>query len=212
MKRLDKLLSKTESFQVVSIYIIINLLITSIAFSADSSQTFRKENTLYPYAPSEWFLKGYFTACEKDPNYVFGPVLDFVSKLGGKTTWLIENTELENIKKASEEGKKTEYSLYLEAILPDRTEYWVFVVQPYESAQEWYDARRAYHGRKAEAYYGKSKNERELALGHGFDIKAELRFWIENGETSLKVPEDVLMNKYYIKPIFDLGKGTIINQ
>ena len=77
----------------------------------------------------------------------------------------------------------------------------------YESAQAWYDAKRAYHGRKAEEYYGKTQIELERALSQGLNINAELRFWIENGETSLQAPEDVIMNKYKLQPIFDLGAG-----
>ena len=84
------------------------------------------------------------------------------------------------------------------------------MTQPYESAQEWYDSRRAYHGRKAEAYYGKSRNELERALSQGINIKAELRFWIENGETNLRIPEEVIMTKYNIKPVFDLGAGILM--
>ncbi len=98
--------------------------------------------------------------------------------MGGTTTWLIEDMELERLKAASADGKKIEYSLFLEAVSPDRTEYWVFVVLPYESAQAWYDGKRAYHGRKAEKYYGKTRSELERALSQGLNINAELRFWI----------------------------------
>jgi len=100
-----------------------------------------------------------------------------------------------------------EYSMLLEAVSPDRTDYWVFVVLPYESAQAWYDARRAYHGRKAKAYYGKTRSELERALNQGLNISAELRFWIENGKTSLQTPEAVIMSRYKFQPVFDLGTG-----
>jgi hypothetical protein len=146
-------------------------------------------------------------AREKNPGYVFGPVQDFVRALGGKTTWLIEDMEFERLKAASAEGKKIEYSLFLEAVSSDRTEYWVFVVLPYENAQAWYDAKRAYHGRKADGYYGKTRSELERALSQGISIHAELRFWIDNGETSLQTPEDVIINRYKFQPVFDLGKG-----
>ena len=203
---------KLYSLQVLSVCIVANLVVTAPIISAESSLAFRKLNGLQTYVPPGWFLRGYFIACEKNPKYVFGTVQDFSDALGGTTTWLIEDLELVRLKEASADDKKIEYSLYLEAVLSDRTDYWVFVVQPYDSAQEWYDARRSYHGRKAEAYYGKSRSELELALSQGFDIKAELRFWIENGETSLNTLEDVLINKYHIKPLFDLGRGAMINQ
>ena len=120
---------------------------------------------------------------------------------------MIEDIELKRLDAASADGKKIEYSLFLETVSPDHMEYWVFVVLPYESAQAWYDAKRAYHGRKAEEYYGKTRSELERALSQGLNINAELRFWIENGETSLQTPEDVIMSKYKFQPIFDLGTG-----
>jgi hypothetical protein len=185
-------------------------VITAPVVSAESSQAFRLKNGLQTYVPPEWFLSGYFIACEKDPEYVFGTVQDFAGTLGGTTTWLIEDLELERLKAVSLDGKKIEYSLFLEAVSVDRTEYWVFVTLPYDSAQAWYDARRVYQGRKADKYYGKTRSEIERALNQGLKIKAELRFWIENGETSLQVPEDVIMSKYNIKPVFDLGTGRRI--
>ena len=192
---------------VVSVFMAASLVITASVVLAESARAFRQKNGLQPYAPPEWFLKGSFIACEKNPGYVFGTVQDFVKALAGKTTWLIEDMELERLEAASKDGKKIEYSLFLEAALPDRTEYWVFVVLPYESAQAWYDARRAYHGRKAEEYYGKTRSELESALSQGLNINAELRFWIENGETSLQAPEEVIMSRYKFQPVFDLGTG-----
>jgi hypothetical protein len=190
-----------------SVFMVASLVITAPIVSAESCRAFRQKNGLQAYVPPEWFLRGYFIACEKNPGYVFGPVQDFVGALGGTATWLIEDMELERLEAASADGKKIEYSLFLEAVSPDRTEYWVFVVLPYESAQAWYDAKRAYHGRKAEKYYGKTRGELERALSQGLNINAELRFWIENGETSLKAPEDVIMSRYKFQPVFDLGTG-----
>ncbi|MEJ2286039.1 MAG: hypothetical protein P8X85_20885 [Desulfobacterales bacterium] len=192
---------------VTSLFMLANLVITAPVVSAASYRTFRKQNGLQVYVPPEWFLKGYFIAREKNPGYVFGPVQDFAAALGGTTTWLIEDLELERLEAASADGKKIEFSMFLEAISSDSVEYWVFVVLPYESAQAWYDARRAYHGRKAEGYYGKTRNELERALSQGLDIKAELRFWIENGKTSLQAPEGVIMSRYKFQPVFDLGTG-----
>jgi hypothetical protein len=192
---------------IASVFMVASLVITAQVVSAESAQAFRQKNGLQAYVPPEWFLKGYFIACEKNPGYVFGPVQNFVGGLGATTTWLIEDMELERLKTASADGKKIEYSLFLEAVFPDHTEYWVFVALPYESAQAWYDAKRAYHGRKAEEYYGKTKSELERALSQGLNIYAELRFWIENSETSLQTPENVIMSKYKFQPVFDLGTG-----
>jgi len=192
---------------VASVFLAASLVMTAAVHSAESSQAFRQKNGLKIYVPPEWFLKGYFIASEKNPGYVFGPVQDFAAALGGTTTWLIEDMELESLKAASADGKKVEYSVYLEADSPGRTEYWVFVVLPHESAQAWFDARRAYHGRKAEGYYGKTRNELERARSQGLEIKAELRFWIENGEVSLQAPEGVIMSRFKIQPVFDLGAG-----
>ena len=192
---------------VASVFMVASLVITAPVVSAESCRVFRQKNGLQAYVPPEWFLRGYFIASEKNPDYVFGPVQDFVGALGGTTTWLIEDMELERLEAASADGKKIEYSLFLEAVSPDRTEYWVFVVLPYESAQAWYDAKRAYHGRKAEDYYGKTRSELERALSQGLNINAELRFCIENGKTSLKAPEDVIMGRYKFQPVFNLGTG-----
>jgi hypothetical protein len=175
--------------------------------AAESARTFRQQNGLLAYTPPAWFLKGYFIAREKKPGYVFGPVQDFVKTLGATTTWLIEDLELKRLERASADGNKTEYSVFLEAVSPGNTEYWVFVVLPHESAQAWFDARRAYHGRKADGYYGETQSEIERALSQGLKIKAELRFLVEKGDTSLQVPEDVIMGRYNFQPIFDLGAG-----
>jgi len=192
---------------VASVYMVASLVITAPAVSADSFRDFRKKNGLQAYVPPEWFLKGYFIASEKNPGYVFGSVREFAGTLGGTTTWLIEDMELERLEAASADGKKLEYSLFLEVVSPDRTEYWVFVLLPYESAQAWYDAKRAFHGGKAKEYYGKTRSELERALSQGLNINAELRFWIENGETSLQTPEDVIMSRYKFQPVFNLGTG-----
>jgi len=192
---------------VASMLIVATLVITTPVVSAESFRAFRQKNGLQAYVPPEWFLSGYFIAREKNPSYVFGPVHNFAEALGGTTTWLIEDLELERMQAAPADGKKIEYSLFLEVVSPDRTEYWVFVLLPYESAQAWYDARRAYHGRKAEAYYGKTRSELERALSQGLKVNAELRFWIENGKTSLQAPEEVIMSRYKFQPLFDLGTG-----
>ena len=192
---------------VAFVFMVASLGTTAQVVSAESFRAFRQKNGLQAYVPPDWFLGGYFVAREKNPGYVFGPVQDFVGALGGTTTWLIEDMELERVEAASADGKKLEYSLFLEVVSPDRTDYWVFVLLPYESAQAWYDAKRAFHGRKAKEYYGKTRRELERALSQGLDINAELRFWIENGETSLQAPEDVIMSRYKFQPVFDLGKG-----
>ena len=190
-----------------SVVMVASLVITIPVVSAESFRTFRQKNRLQVYVPPDWFLRGYFIACEKNPGYVFGPVQDFIGTLNGTTAWLIEDVELERLKAATADGKKIEYSLFLEAVSSDRAEYWVFVVLPYESAQAWYDAKRAYHGRKAEEYYGKTRNKLERAMSQGLNINAELRFWIEKGEISLQTPEDVIMSRYKFQPVFDLGTG-----
>jgi len=184
-----------------------SLLVTPTAFTEESAREFRQKNGLLAYTPPAWFLQGHFIAREKNPAYVFGPVQDFVRVVGGKTTWLIEDAELKRVEQASAEGESSEYSLFLEAVSPERTEYWVFVVLPHENAQAWFDARRAYHGRKAEDYYGKTQGELESALSQGLKIKAELRFFIEKGEISLECPEDEIMKRYNFQPVFDLGGG-----
>ena len=194
-------------FLVVFAVMVAILVMTAPVGSGESLQGFRQKNGLQAYIPPEWFLKGYFIAREKNPGYVFGPVQDFVAALGGTATWLIEDMELERLEAASAVGKKIEYSLFLEAVSANRPEYWVFVVLPYESAQAWYEARRAYHGSKTEDYYGKTRSELERAISQGLNVKAELRFWIENEKTSLQAPEDVIMRRLKFQPVFDLGTG-----
>jgi len=193
--------------QVMFVFLIVGLIVTVSAFAGQSAQEFRQENGLLAYTPPAWFIQGYFIAREKNPAFVFGPVQDFVRALGGKTTWLIEDLELERLKRTSADGTSPEYSLYLEAVKPEHTEYWVFVALPYESAGEWFDARRAYHGGKAENYYGETQGMLERALSQGLKIKSELRFLIERGDVSLEPPEDLIMNRYQFKPVFDLNSG-----
>jgi hypothetical protein len=190
-----------------SMLLLAGLVIIPAAMAAESSQTFRQQNGLMAFEPPIWFLEGHFVAREKDPAYIFGPVKEFVKALGGATAWLIEDQELKRLDQAAAGGKTPEYSLYLEVVWPDRTEYFMFVVLPYENAKAWYDARRAYHGSKAKDYYGETEREIEDALGQGLKIKAELRFVIENGDISLEVPETLIKDKYKFHPIFDLRAG-----
>ncbi|MGW8222997.1 MAG: hypothetical protein ACWGP1_12695 [Syntrophobacteria bacterium] len=190
-----------------AIMLLASLVITPAAVVGESAQTFRQQNGLLAYAPPAWFLQGYFIARERNPAYVFGPVQDFVRAVGGKTTWLIEDVELKRVEGASREGESPEYSLFLETVSPERTEYWVFVVLPHESAQAWFDARRAYHGRKAEGYYGKTQSELETAFSQGIKIKGELRFLIEKGDACLQAAEDLIMSRYKFQPVFDLNAG-----
>jgi len=187
--------------------ILAGLMMTPPAVAGKSAREFRQQNGLMAYTPPAWFLEGYFVAREKNPAFVFGSVQDFVRILGAKTTWLIEDLELKRIERTAAGGTSTEYSLYLESVLPEHTDYWVFVVLPYENAQEWFDARRAYHGSKTEGYYGKTQGMLERALGQGLKIKAELRFLIENGGIRLEPPEELIMNRYKFQPVFDLGAG-----
>jgi hypothetical protein len=190
-----------------SLLMLAGLIIMPSAVAEESAQEFRQQNGLIAYTPPGWFTEGYFIAREKNPAFVFGPVKDFVRALGGKTTWLIEDLELKRLERASADGTIPEYSLYLEAVSPERTEYWVFVALPYENAKEWFDARRAYHGRKAQGYYGETQGMLERALNQGLKIKAELRFLIEKGDIRLEPPEDLIMNRYKYQPVFDLGSG-----
>ena len=190
-----------------SIIMLASLMVTPAAVAGEPAQAFRQQNGLLAYTPPAWFLEGYFIARENNPAYVFGPVQDFVRAVGGKTTWLIEDVELKRVEQASAEGESPEYSLFLEAASPERTEYWVLVALPHETAQAWFDARRAYHGRKAEDYYGKTQGELETALSQGLKIKAELRFFMEKGEISLECPEDEIMKRYKFQPVFDLSTG-----
>jgi hypothetical protein len=192
---------------VVTLFMVTSLGVMLQIVSAESNPTFREENGLQRYVPPGWFLKGYFIAREKNPSTLFGPVQDFVGSLGGKTTWLIEDLELERIHKAAADGKKIEYSLFLEVVSQDQRSYWVFVVLPYGNAQAWYDARRAYHGRKAAAYYGKTRSELAVAFEKGFKMTAELRFLIENGEVRPQTPEDVIESRHKYQPVFDLSTG-----
>jgi hypothetical protein len=110
---------------VASMLRVANLVITAPLVSAEPFRAFRQQNGLQDYIPPEWFLKGYFIARQKNPGYVFGPVQDFVRALGGITTWLIEDMESERLKAASADGKKIEFSMFLEAVSSDRTEHWV---------------------------------------------------------------------------------------
>lgn len=190
-----------------SIIMLAGQMTTPPTNAGNSAQSFRQQNGLLTYAPPAWFLEGYFIARERNPGYVFGTVQNFVQALGHKTTWLIEDLELKRLEQASADGTTPEYSLFLEADSPERTAYWVFVTLPHESAEEWFAARRAYHGRKAEGFYGKTQTRLERALGQGLKIKAEIRFFIEKGKISLESPEDIILNKYKFQPIFDLSTG-----
>ena len=190
-----------------SIIMLAGLMITPTTYAGDSDPSFRQQNGLLTYDPPTWFLEGYFIARERNPGYVFGTVQNFVQAMSGETTWLIEDLEQKRLDQALADETIPEYSLFLEAVSLERTEYWVFVTLPHESAKEWFAARRAYHGRKAEGYYGKTQNMLERAISQGLKIKAEIRFFIEKGKISSESPEDIILNKYKFQPIFDLSTG-----
>jgi hypothetical protein len=190
-----------------TIIIMTSLLINPSTNAEDFAQSFRQQNGLLPYDPPTWFLEGYFIARERNPGYVFGKVQNFVQAMGDKTTWLIEDLEIKRLEQALADGTIPEYSLFLEAVSPEQTQYWVFVVLPHESVAEWFAARRAYHGRKAEGYYGKTQTMLERAFEQELKIKAEIRFFIEKGNVSLQSPEDIILNRYKFQPIFDLSTG-----
>jgi hypothetical protein len=194
-----------------SIIMLVGLMITPTTHAGDTGQSFRKQNGLLTYDPPAWFLEGYFIARERNPAYVFGTVQNFVQAMGNKTAWLIEDLELKRLEQALADGTTPEYSLFLEAVSPERTEYWVFVTLPHESAGDWFAARRAYHGRKAEGYYGKTQSMLERAFNQGLKIKAEIRFFIEKGNISLDSPEDIILKKYKFQPIFDLSTGRSLD-
>ncbi len=183
------------------------LMITPTTNAEDHVQSFRQQNGLLTYVPPAWFSEGYFIARERNPGYVFGPVQNFVRAMGNTTTWLIEDMELKRLEQTSSNATTPEYSLYLEVVSPERIEYWVFVVLPHENARDWFAARRAYHGRKAEGYYGKTQSMLERAFSQGLKIKAEARFFIEKGNISLEAPEGIIMKRYKFKPVFDLSSG-----
>ncbi|MGD8991121.1 MAG: hypothetical protein PVI00_06645 [Desulfobacterales bacterium] len=202
------MLQRVKSWSLAATIIIMTSLSINPSTNAeDFAQSFRQQNGLLPYDPPIWLLEGYFVARERNPGYVFGPVQDFVSAIDSKTTWLIEDMELKRLERASTEGTTVEYSLFLEAVSPERTAYWVFVVLPHESAAEWFAARRAYHGRKAEGYYGKTQTMLKRAIRQGLKVKAEIRFFIEKGNISLESPEHIIMNQYKFQPVFDLSTG-----
>jgi hypothetical protein len=202
------MLKRVKSWSLAATIIIMaSLLINPSTNAEDFAQSFRQQNGLLPYEPPTWFLGGYFIARERNPGYVFGPVQDFVRAMGSKTTWLIEDMELKRLERASTDGATPEYSLFLETVSPEHTEYWVFVVLPHENAGQWFAARRAYHGRKAEGYYGKTQTMIERAFEQGLKIKAEIRFFIEKGNVSLESPEEIILNKYKFQPVFELSTG-----
>jgi hypothetical protein len=190
-----------------SIIMMTFLMITPTTNADENAQSFRQQNGLLTYTPPAWFLEGYFIARERNPGHVFGPLQNFVQAMGNTTTWLIEDMELKRLEQTSSDGTTPEYTLYLEIVSPERTEYWVFVVLPHENTRDWFAARRAYHGRKAEGYYGKTQGMLERAFSQGLKIKAEARFFIEKGNINLETPEEIIMNRYKFKPVFDLSTG-----
>jgi hypothetical protein len=202
------MLKRLKSRWLVTAIIMVAILMVTLSTDAgDSAESFRQQNGLLTHDPPAWLLDGYFIARERNPVYVFGPVRNFVKAMGDTTTWFIEDLELKRLERASANGTTPEYSLFLEAVLPEGTEYWIFVVLPHESARAWFAARRAYHGRKAEGYYGKTQSMLERALSQGLKIKAEIRFFIEKGNISLESPEDIILNRYKFQPVFDLSTG-----
>lgn len=172
-----------------------------------ASPDFRQQNDLVSFTPPAWFLQGHFVAREVGPRYLFGSVADFVKSLNCPTAWLIEQDEQQRQERLAGQGKNFEYTVYLEAAGPAGPVYWVFVVLPHKNAQEWFDERWSYHRSKAKAYYGQTQSGLEQAMAQGLAIGGELRFLVEDGQPSLKVPEDVLMREGKFPARYDLRDG-----
>ncbi|MBI4797912.1 MAG: hypothetical protein HY794_04075 [Desulfarculus sp.] len=172
-----------------------------------ASPDFRQQNDLVAFTPPAWFLDGHFVAREVGPRYLFGSVADFVKSLNCPTAWLIEQDEQQRQERLAGQGKNFEYTVYLEAAGPAGPVYWVFVVLPHKNAQEWFDERWSYHKSKAKAYYGQTQSGLEKALAQGLTVGGELRFLVEDGQPSLKVPEDVLMQGGGFPARYDLQDG-----
>ncbi|MBI5523391.1 MAG: hypothetical protein HY910_12245 [Desulfarculus sp.] len=172
-----------------------------------ASPDFRQQNDLVDFAPPAWFLEGHFVAREVGPHYLFGSVADFVKSLNCPTAWLIEDAEAARQERLAKEGKNFEYTIYLEAAGPAGPVYWVFVVLPHKNAQEWFEERRSYHRSKAKAYYGQTQSGLERAMAEGLTVAGELRFLVEDGQVSLKVPEEVLMQGAKFPARYDLRDG-----
>jgi hypothetical protein len=194
-----------------AVILLAGLLAAPAVLAADPAAAFRQQNGLVAYNPPDWFLQGYFMAREKSPAYLFGPVQAFVKALGAKTTWLIEDLELARAAKPTRQGKMPEYTVYLEAVYPRGVEYWVFIVMPHQSAQDWYAARRVFHGSKTQPYYGQTESNLEVALRQGMKVKGELRFFIVKGEPSLQAPAELITSRFKIQPVYDLKAGRRLN-
>jgi hypothetical protein len=177
------------------------------AGAGQATPSFREQNDLVPFTPPAWFLAGHFVAREVEPRYLFGTVGGFAQSLGGATAWLIEDDEQKRQERLASEGKAFEYTIYLEAAGPTGPLYWVFVVLPHKSAQAWFEERWSYHKSKAKAYYGQTQSGLERAFAEGLAIGGELRFLVEEGQVSLKVPEDILAGEGKFPPAYDLREG-----
>ena len=175
--------------------------------AAEASPDFRQQYDLKSFTPPAWFLEGHFVAREVGPRYLFGSVADFVKSLNCPTAWLIEKEEEQRQERLGKEGKNFEYTVYLEAASPAGTVYWVFVVLPHKNAQEWFDERWSYHKSKAKAYYGQTQSGLERALAEGLTVSGELRFLVEAGQPSLRIPEEVLTQGAKFPAKFDLQEG-----
>lgn len=179
----------------------------ALAGSAQTSPDFRQQNDLVAFTPPAWFLAGHFVAREVGPRYLFGSVDDFVKSLNRPTAWLIEREEAQRQERLAGEGKNFEYTVYLEASGQASAVYWVFVVLPHKNAQEWFEERWSYHKSKAKAYYGQTQSGLEGAMAQGLTIGGELRFLVENGQVSLQVPEEVLVQGGRFPAKYDLQEG-----
>lgn len=173
-----------------------------------AAESFREQNGLKPCQTPAWFLAGNFLAREKAPRYLFGKVGDFVKALPGKTAWLMEEGESKRVKALGE--APGEFTLYLEQADQGQTRYWVFVAMPHQNSQQWFDARRKFHGGKALPYYGKTADQMQNAFDAGLKPQGELRFIVEKGNLLLQAPEEVLLGRKVCRPVWDLAQGKAL--
>lgn len=190
---------------------VVGLVIMLVVGAADCAMAlseralaYRKANDLIEYAVPKAFLEGSFVANEENPRYIFSSVNDLLKACVCKTTWLIEKGELQRIGGAQQNG--LEYTVYLEADCPDKTNYYAFVVQQNSDPEKWLKWRWQFHKNKAESEYGEARDRFKQAFEKGLHLAGELRFMVTDGELDMRNPEDVVLNDFRLVPIYDFEK------
>ncbi len=181
----------------------------NIHVTSQQALDLRKAGDLVPYTPQPTVLAALFTADEKAPKAIYGPVEAYVKTRACPTTWLMEKAALERVERraAQKAAPPYEISLTLEEDCPGKVTQTVFITAPGSTPESWLGWRQL-HGRKAGSPHSSTLAGLRKAVADGLILTAELQALSVNGVLVTTNLEDALITEGRLSPVFNLQTGV----